>query len=69
MLMVGGTMPRRIASMMAISSSEPLAPSACPCIDFVEEIDRRLAASPNTVLMTLISIRSLATVPVPWALM
>ena len=34
---------------------------------FVEEIDRRVAAWPNTVLMTLISVMSLAAVPVPWA--
>jgi len=61
-------MPRRIASMTAINSSEPLAPNAWPCIDFVEEIDRRLASSPNTSLITLISVMSLATVPVPWAL-
>ena len=59
MLIVGGTIPRRIASMTAINSSEPLAPSAWPCIDFIEEIDRRLASSPNTVLMALISVMSL----------
>jgi hypothetical protein len=51
--------------MTAINSNEPLAPSAWPCIDFVDEIDRRLAPSPNTVLMTWISVMS----SVPWALM
>jgi hypothetical protein len=56
MFIVGGTTPSRIATMTAINSSEPLAPSAWPCIDFVEEIDRRLGSSPNTVLMTLISV-------------
>src|SRR5262249_26934549 len=34
MLIVGGTIPWRIASMTAIISRAPLAPSACPCIDF-----------------------------------
>jgi hypothetical protein len=65
---VGGTIPWRMASLTAFNSSEPLAPSAWPCIDFVEEIDSLLASSPNTVLMTLVSVMSLATVPVPWAL-
>src|SRR6516162_9916415 len=55
-LTVGGTIPRRIASITAINSSAPLAPSACPCIDFVDEIDIRFASLPNTVLMTLISM-------------
>ena len=47
----------------------PAAPSMWPVIDLVELTAMRRASSPNTALIALVSLRSLAGVDVPCALM
>ena len=53
---------------MATASTPPAAPSRWPVIDFVELTASRRAWSPKTVLMARVSVVSLSSVDVPWAL-
>ena len=69
MLIVGGTMPSRSASSVAIDSTAPVPPSRCPVIDLVLVMARPSAASPNAFLIALISPTSPIGVEVPCALM
>ena len=66
--MVGGTMRSRTASNVATNSSAPAAPSAWPTMDLVDEIASLPACGPNASCSALVSVSSLAAVPVPWAL-
>ena len=52
-----------------MASVLPAAPSRWPVIDLVALIGIFLAYSPKTVLMAIVSVRSLSGVEVPWALM
>src|SRR5215472_13883264 len=45
---VGGSIPSLSANMVAAASRAPAAPSACPCIDFVELTASRSACVPKT---------------------
>ena len=67
--MVGGTTPSRSAPMTATSSIAPPAPSAWPCMDLVDDTASASACAPKTARMARVSVGSLASVPVPWALM
>ena len=42
--------------------------TACPCMDFVDETANRSAWVPKAARIALVSVGSLAGVPVPWAL-
>jgi hypothetical protein len=68
-LIVGGTIESREASAQRMNSTAPAAPSMWPVIDLVELTLMRFAASPKTALIALVSLRSLAGVDVPCALM
>src|SRR3954462_14132852 len=65
-LMVGGTMPSRIASRQKIASTEPAAPSKCPIEDLVEDMGVLVAALPSNRSTAPNSMPS-AMVEVPWA--
>ena len=52
-----------------MNSTAPAAPSMWPVADLVELTLSAFAASPNTALIALVSLRSLAGVDVPCALM
>jgi hypothetical protein len=68
--MVGGSTPSVIARTEAIASTAPAAPSRWPVIDLVDDTGiRRASASPSAILMAAVSVASLASVEVPWALM
>src|SRR5207302_1264042 len=47
-LAVGGMTPKCSAPTVAAASKAPAAPSACPCIDFVELTISRDTCSPKT---------------------
>src|SRR6185369_3976634 len=66
-LMVGGTMPSRMASRQKIASTDPAAPSRCPIEDLVEDIAVLAAALPSSRSTAPSSMPS-AMVEVPWAL-
>ncbi len=67
--MVGGSTWSRSAMMQATASTAPAPPNVCPVIDFVDEIGVEAAASPMAILIAAVSVASLASVDVPWALM
>src|SRR2546422_2042432 len=56
--MVGGRIPRWIASTLKTASTPPAAPRRCPVMDFVELTARRRTWSPKTCLTALVSMRS-----------
>jgi hypothetical protein len=51
------------------ASIAPAAPSVCPCMDLVELTGSAGVWLPKTAWMAAASMRSLASVAVPWALM
>ena len=55
---VGGTIPHRKVSSVAIASTAPAAPNMCPVMDFVEDTINLKACSPNTLLIASVSARS-----------
>ena len=65
-LMVGGTMPSRMASRQKIASTEPAAPSRWPMDDLVEDMAVFAAASPSRRSTAASSMPS-AMVEVPCA--
>src|SRR5690606_12459895 len=67
-LAVGGAQEWWIDSTEATASRAPAAPSACPCMDFVDEIISFSACDPKTERTAAVSAQSLAAVPVPCAL-
>ena len=68
-MIVGGSTPSRIASTEMIVSTPPAPPMRWPVIDLVDEIATVVAALLNVCLMARVSILSLSSVEVPWALM
>jgi hypothetical protein len=69
-LIVGGSLPSRIASVEKIASTAPPAPRQWPVAPFVDEIGVFLAfSSPSASLITRVSAASPSGVEVPWALM
>ena len=67
--MVGGSLPSKMAMAVNAISTAPEAPRRWPIMDLVEETCSFLAWSPKTSLMALVSVLSLSSVLVPWALM
>src|SRR3712207_6327817 len=67
-LIVGGTMPSRMASTEKIASTAPAAPSKCPTADLVDDMVSLAAALPTMRSMAFSSISSPSGVEVPWAL-
>jgi hypothetical protein len=62
--MVGGTLPEWMERAATTASMPPAAPSVCPVTPFVEETTSPpslplSACSPNTLLMAIVSKRSL----------
>src|SRR6202158_5015228 len=68
-LSVAEIMPVRSTCAHMIASKVPAAASVWPRAPLIELTGMRAAASPKTLVIAAISIASLYTVPVPWALM
>ncbi len=58
-----------MACTVAIPSMPPAAPRVCPVIDLVEETGGTGPWPSQTALKASVSLRSFASVLVPWALM
>ena len=67
-MMVGGTIPSRMARQAKEASTAPAAPRRWPVMDLVELIATLYACLPKTDLMAKVSMASFRGVEVPWAL-